>query len=512
MYLCSKKGFRFSKATSIILALLYITTPKLAGYLEAGHVGLINSMAWIPFVIFATIKLSEKPKLINSIFLALSLSLLFYSHLPTFLIIAVSSGIFLLLKKKLAYYLLAGILTFGLTAVSLLPQMEWQKASTRYLLLKDKDVYPKWQSVFEMPKIALIPWIDGVKSMQKIDSEKWISIGFIPFLLAVYGFLKVKRKTKMALLISAIPILLVVLNNASPIYPILLKQNWYLLLRVSTRFWILIILILIYLSGIAIENLSKQKKYKLIVYIVSFFAVIESIILGFVYLHKPVKYNQNLAPIGVYEYLASDKSLFRVFCLTRCLSQKTSSVYGLQLLDGYNTVQQKNFNQQAWQLTGIYWNYYTLSIPPIGAYTFSQLKPDAKSLGEYNVKYLISPYSLSDKYFKLVKKIDGFFIFENESFIPRIYEIYKPNYIKVYIDEKQKQLVISEVYSSGWKAYLNGKEEVLVQETPNALRAVDIKPDTKFVDFKYNPDNYKLGKIIGLTTLLFLTIYVFKEK
>ena len=348
--------------------------------------------------------------------------------------------------------------------------------------------------------------------MQKIDSEKWISIGFIPFLLAVYGFLKVKRKTKMALLISAIPILLVVLNNASPIYPILLKQNWYLLLRVSTRFWILIILILIYLSGIAIENLFKQKKYKLIVYIVSFFAVIESIILGFVYLHKPVKYNQNLAPIGVYEYLASDKSLFRVFCLTRCLSQKTSSVYGLQLLDGYNTVQQKNFNQQAWQLTGSYWNYYTLSIPPFGSYLSNQLKPDAKSLGEYNVKYIISPYTLSNKYFSLVKKIDGFFIFENESFIPRIYEIYKPNYIKVYIDEKQKQLVISEVYSSGWKAYLNGKEEVLVQETPNALRAVDIKPDTKFVDFKYNPDNYKLGKIIGLTTLLFLTIYVFKEK
>ena len=254
MYLCSNKGFRFSKTTSIILALFYITTPKLAGYLEAGHVGLINSMAWIPFVLYATIKLSEKPKLINSIFLALSLSLLFYSHLPTFLIIAVSSGIFLLLKKKLAYFLLAGILTFGLTAVSLLPQMEWQKASTRYLLLKDKDVYPKWQSVFEMPKIALIPWIDGVKSLQKIDSEKWISIGFIPFLLAVYGFLKVKRKTKMALLIFTIPIFLIILNNASPIYPILLKQNWYLLLRVSTRFWILILLATIYLSGLALNK------------------------------------------------------------------------------------------------------------------------------------------------------------------------------------------------------------------------------------------------------------------
>lgn len=512
MYLCSSKGFRFSKTTSIILSLLYITTPKLVGYLEAGHVGLINSMAWIPFVLYATIKLSEKAKLVNSVFLALSLSLLFYSHLPTFLIIAVSSGIFLLLKKKLAYFLVAVILTFGLTAISILPQIEWQKNSTRYLLLKDKDVYPKWQSVFEIPKLALIPWIDGINSLQNIDSEKWISIGLIPFLLASYGFLKVKRKTKIILSILATLILAITLNNASPLYPILLKQNWYLLLRVSTRFWIFIILILIYLSGVAIENLSKQKKYKLIVYIASFFAIIESIVLGFAYLHKPVKNNQNLAPLGVYEYLASDKSLFRVFCLTRCLSQKTSSVYNLQLLDGYNTVQQKNFNQQAWQLMGAYWNYYTLSIPPIGSYTFDQLRPDAKSLGEYNVKYIISPYPLSDKYFNLVKKMDGFLIFENRLLIPRIYEIYKPNYIKANVEGIQKQLIISEVYSPGWKAYLNGKEEVAVQETPNTLRAVDIKPDTEFVDINYDPSSYKTGKYITILSLLFLIGYAIYKK
>lgn len=522
MYLCSKKGFRFSKTTSIVLALLYVTTPKLAGYLEAGHIGLTNGMAWIPFILYATIKLSEKLDVKRSTFLALGLSLLFYSHLPTFLIITVSVCIFLLIKsylnnkrsfKKTIVYLAAtGILTFGLVAISLLPQLEWQKASTRYLLLKDKDVYPKWQSIFEIPKLVLIPWIDGKKSLEKIDSEKWISVGLIPFLLASYGFLKVKRRTKVILSILTVLILALILNNASPLYPILLKQNWFLLLRVSTRFWILITLMFIYLSGIAIENLLKQKKYNLAAYFICFFAIVESIILGLSYFHKPVNTKQNLAPVGVYEYLASDKSLFRVFCLTRCLSQNISSQYNLELLDGYNTVQQKNFNQQAWQLMGAYWNYYTLSVPPIGSYTFSQLKPDAKSLGEYNVKYIISPYPLPDNNLKLAKKIDNFFIFENKLFIPRIYEIYKPNYIKVNVEGIQKQLIISEVYSPGWKAYLNGKEEVVVQETPNALRAVDIQPDTKFIDFKYSPSNYKTGKYITILSILFLVGYAISSK
>jgi len=526
IYFCSNHGYRFSKTSSIILALLYITTPKLAGYLEAGHVGLINSMAWVPFILYATIKLSNKPSLKHSIILALSLSLLFYSHLPTFLIIAISSGAFLIiksllntkapLKKLLAYFLIAGAFSFGLVAISLLPQIEWQKNSTRYLLLRDKDVYPKWQSVFEIPKNVLIPWIDGAGSMQKIDSEKWISIGIIPFLLAFYGFLKVKRKIKMLLLTSTISIFLVVSNNASPIYPILLKQNWYLLLRVSTRFWILIILMVFYLVGISYENMLKSKS-QIILYITLFLAVAESLFLSWSYLSKPINNNAAYAPKEIYEYLSRDKSLFRVFCLTRCLSQQTAAIYNLQLMDGYNTIQQKNYYQQAWQLTGTYWNYYTLSIPPVGSYTFSQLRPDAKSLGEYNVKYIISPYQLKDKNFILKRKIENYYVYENKLLQPRANTpiiFYSPNKIRIDTSSfRENQVILAEVYSTGWKAYLDGSKEVPVLETPVALRAIDITPNTKYINLIYKPTGYKIGLYITLTTILLLAGYgIYKWK
>ncbi|MDP3994220.1 MAG: hypothetical protein Q8P91_00100 [bacterium] len=520
MYLCSIGGFRFSKKTGLILALLYITTPKLAGYLEAGHVGLINSMAWIPIALYAAIKLSENPKLKHSIILAISLSLIFYSHLPTFLIATVSAGAFIVvkswlknkqtLKQSLIYLFVAGVLTFGLTAASLLPQLEFQKESTRYLLLSNKDVYPKWNTPLETVTNAVVPWKNGVENLQNINSEKWIALGVIPTLLSLLGFMALRKKSKIIVFSVSIALFLLILNNSSPVYSLLLSQKWYLLLRVSTRFWTVIIILSLYLTGVALEKV----KFRYL-YLIAIFGIVESFALGFLFMDKPINVNPNMANESVYEYLSKDKSLFRVYCTTRCLSQKESAIYNLELLDGYNTIQQKNFNQQAWQLTGSYWNYYTLSIPPIGIYTFEKPQPDAKSLGEYNVKYLISPYPLSDESLTMVKKIDNFFIYENGVFTPRTYKKYEANSIKVNVANTQKQLIIPEVYSPGWKAYLypskpegrsgvNDTKEVPVQETPNALRAVDVTSSTEYVDFKYQPKSYKVGIIITAITIILL--------
>lgn len=506
MYLCSRGGFRFSKITSIFLALVYLATPRFAAFLEAGHVGLINSIAWLPFILLATLKIAQKPNLKYTIILGLSLALLYYSHLPTFLVVTVFVTIFLLRKRTILSLCVAGIVTFGLTAISLLPQIEWQKYSTRYLLLKDQDVYPKWTSVLEPVKNALIPWSKGLSSLQQINTEKWLAIGLIPAFLAFWGFLKLKTRLKLYFAGAALVIFLIVLNNASPVYPILLKQNWYLLLRVSTRFWILIILAVLYLCGLAIEK-TKLK----FIYLLMALGILEAITLSWLYLNEPIGKDENLAPKSVYEFLSADLSRFRVFCLTRCLSQKEASIYRLELLDGYNTIQQKNFFQAAWQLTGAYWNYYTLSIPPLGALT-EKLKPDAKALGKYNVKYLISPYPLADKNFALKTKVEKFFIYENKLLEPRAnapVTTYTPNFIQIDTrDFKGKQIILSEVYSPGWKAYLNGNKEITVQETPDGLRAVDIvEPDINFVDFKYEPKSYLPAKLITLTTILILISY-----
>ncbi|MFA5770882.1 MAG: hypothetical protein WC894_05315 [Patescibacteria group bacterium] len=509
-YLLAKTGLKFSHKASLVCTFIYITSPKLASYLIAGHVGLINSLTYLPFVILATIKIAEKPKFSWSVLLAGSLAGLFFTHTLIFLIYTVLASLLFLflnpIKKAWIFFIVGAVITFGLTAITLLPQLEWQSQTSRNLLITDKDTYPKWVSKIELLKYIFLPELE-LKNLQNIDTEKWIAVGLLPTILSLIGFYYLNRKLKITTILIGIFVFLLIYNNASPVYFFLHDQDWFNLIRVSTRFWMLIIPLIAVLSAYAFEKLSQKTN---LFYIFILLAVIESISYSWAYYKKPIE-KRATASQEVYQYLASDKDIFRVFCTTRCLSQKESSIYGLELMDGYGTLSQTNFLKRSWQLTQNYWNYYSLAIPPIGIYTLEQIQPKALDLGTYNVKYIISPHVLKDKNFQLVNTIDNFLIYKNKLLVPRVYEIYKPNYIKVFTTTNQKNLIISEVFSAGWKAYLNGNEEVAVQETPNSLMLVDLKENIKFVDFKYEPTSFKIGKTLTVLTIITLFILSFAK-
>lgn len=535
VYLLTKRVFNFSKNASLFTVALYIFTPIHAGYIEAGHYGLIGSSAYLPFLLLAVIKQSKEFKAKWILLWAISLAGLFFTHSINFaLATVVSILIFIYLSfKRLSSHVLLGIfgtlsvvviLTFGLTAVTLLPQLEWLPSTTRSLLLNDRDVYPKWEGKKEFLATVFAPWVQDKNKIWETDTEKWIALGIFPTLLALYGLSKTPKRITFGALVLITTVLLVSLNNISPLYPLLLKFNWYVFMRVATRVWFIPILALAILAGLGFDSILKKNKP--LGYIIAFFALAETLALSWLWLEKPPNDQSNFVPEKVYQYLASDKDRFRVFCVTRCLSQKKASQYNLELAEGYNTLQQKNYFKHSWQLMGGYWNYYTLAIPPIGVYHFEKLQPDARSLGEFNVKYIISPYRLIDKNFVLVKQIENSLIYKNKQVLPRSYFWtedlkpasearviqYTPNFIRVDTNQnKTTRLVIAEVYSPGWKAYLNGKEEVRVQEKPNTLRLVDIKPDTRFVDFKYEPDSFKIGLLITAGTLIFLISWLIKN-
>jgi len=529
MYLLSRYGFKFSRNTSIFTALLYLTTPKIAGYLEAGHYGLVCFMAWIPIVLLSLIKITEESNVKWSILFAISLAGCFFTHSLSFGIAAIASAIFFVYKffenkfnyKHFLYFFLGAVLTFGLIAISFLPQITWQKETTRHLLLQKPDVYPKWNSILEPLKEIVFPY----KNIYSIDSEKWITFGLIPLAFAFLGFLKLKKEKKFYLILLLLPILLITLNNASPIYSLLIKQDWYKLLRVTTRFWFISILIVTYLSGYFVEKIGKGKfKFSLLT-IFALLAIIESIGLSWTYFKRPIN-NPQFAPKEVYGFLSKDKDRFRVFCLTRCLSQKESAIYNLELLDGYSTLQQNNFYKQSWQFVQSYWDYYSLSFPPMGLYLFEEIKPHAESLGSYNVKYVISPYTVNDSNFKFIKKIDRYYIYSNNQFLPRAYllnekdnskreleiSIYKPNHIQLKIINNNGKIILSEPFSKGWKGILNEKEQVNISETTDGLMSLNNKNDYSLIDLHYSPDLSNTGLKITLLCFIAIVIYITKEK
>lgn len=529
-YWAARYALGLTKSGSIFVGTLFLLTPRLAGYLEAGHFGLIEATAWLPFVFLATVRLVRKPTVAWAILLAVSLAGIFYTHTVTFVIAAISAPIvwgatFLLYRRKnrqaksIIFFSIGTILTFGLVAITLLPQLEWAPHTTRFLLLQDRDVYPKWTSLREFLQAVVFPWH---LLSSTLDPEKWLALGLTTPLLALYGWMHLSNKTiKLFLVLVLVTTSLIALNNSSPFYKFLLSQDWYVLSRVATRVWFIPTLILVGLAGFAFDRITKTVGRRTALLVASL-AIAETVILFWSYFISAKPQIPNLASPGVYEFLKNQEGKFRVFCVNRCLSQKEAAKAGIELVEGYNTLQQMNYYKHSWQLMGGYWNYYTLALPPIGAYKFEKLQPDAKSLGEFNTKYVISPYELADKNFILERRLGQYLVYKNAVFQTQAYfwsdqqkpgksakiVAYSPNRISVDTTNKDaSRLVLSEVWSPGWKAYLDGKTQAIVQETPNSLRLIDLKPETQFVDFVYEPPGFKAGRAITFTTLIVLVGY-----
>ena len=523
IYLLSRRGFSFNSFASLFTSITYILWPKVIGFTEAGHFGLIVSTAWIPFVILSVIKISQSPSFKWSVLFAISLTFIFFNHIIIFAFATIASFLIFLFKfypfknysRKSTFFLFVSLLlTFGLSAITLLPQLTWLPTTTRSLLLQHPDVYPKWNSFFEFFINFLFPW---QQQINHINSEKWIFTGSLITFLAVIGFLYIDKKLKIIIVLYSSILLFISLNNLSPIYSLLISQDWYILVRVSTRVFFIIQITMIILAGFVINQLSSKKilsNFFLVTIIL--ISSLELLLIDWTRLSKPIEKTDQVSE-EVYQYLNQDKQKFRVFCLTRCIPQKQAAIHNLELVEGYGTLQQKNYYDQFIQLSQVYWNGYTLSLPPFEIYKTRQLQPFTPELSDYNVKYIISPYNLKDQNLILKKKIENYLIYENINVKSRAFFsdgseahllIHTPNFIRVAIDKHPSlEFTLSEVWNPGWKANLNGVDETTISEPKNKLRNVKIKEDTKFVDFKYEPKSFIVGKLITITTI-FIIMFV----
>ena len=527
VYLAARYGLKFSEKASIFAGVLYILIPKASGYIEAGHFGLAGSLAWVPFVLLGVIQLTRELKVKWAILLAISLANLFFTHTVNFLVILFSSLVIFLITlftnhtkkvflKAIFLFTLAGILTVGLTAITLLPQLEWLPTTTRSLLLNDRAVYPQWTGVFEFLQNIFLPLLRGSEKLWSIDTEKWLAIGITPTLLSTLGFLQLKNKLKFFIFISFVTVSLIALNNASPLRSFLLSQDLYVFARVSTRVWVIPTTLVVFLAAFGFDKMCRSS-YRNWAYTLVTAIIIESLTLSWFRLMKPVPVQTQFVNEEVHHFLAADKDHFRVFCVTRCLSQKKAAIYNLELIEGYNTLQQKNYFDEFIQLSQVYWDKYTLPLPPFEIYKHRQIQPFTPELADYNVRYVISPHKLTDKNLVLKRQVDNYLIYEKIILKKRAFfsngaeapiTIYSPNFIQVNTNgHPSLEFTLSEVWSPGWKVYLNGKEETVILEPKNKLRNVKIKEDTKFVDFKYQPDSFIWGSLVTILSLSFIILF-----
>lgn len=405
MYLVSRKIFAFSKRTSLLTAFLFILSPIFFSYLEAGHWGLAIAWNWLPYFFLSGYQLATSPNKKVILLFVISASSLYFNHILTATIAAIPIGLFWIYKKRISYPLSACILSVIAISPALYFQLSWQGETTRNLLILGPETFPIWRGK-----------MDFIKSLFVFnpETEKAITFGTIPSILAFVGFLKLKARAKIFFLLLFIIVAGVVLNNVSPLISLLVKLKPYILMRVSTRIWLIAFFPLLYLFGKGINNLPKS-----LALILGALAIVNSTLIGYSYLAKPIS-ERDSVPESIYQILADDKSNFRTFCLTRCIPQKEAAIRSIRLVEGYGTLQSKDYFETMQQALGSIWNKYTLSVPPFEVYLYQTPQPNVEVLAGMGTKYVISKYTLTDPNLFEVYTSNGYTIYKNKLFDPNI--------------------------------------------------------------------------------------------
>jgi hypothetical protein len=527
-YLLGKNVWKFSKYSAVMVGILWMIAPKVAAFIEAGHLGLIASWAWIPLVLYSSVEISRGKRRWILLYVV-SNYLLLTSHVIIWGIVLcceASIALAMLIKreeklKKLAVILIANVLMIMTCSIVLIPQALWTQQTSRGILLKNPDVYPKWNSKTELVIDSLWPAQKSIKTIETIDTEKWTPLGLSLSICTIFGFLSFNKKQKLLYGIFVVGIVLIFLNNLSPIYEFLLKFSPYKIARVSTRIFFILYLVNI---GIGIKWIQSKNKTIQTIFIICM--VTESIILSWVKLSSNPPQTKPEPSEKIYAKVtaANEGDMFRIYCTTRCVPQKTAAIKKFELLEGYGTLPQQNYYQESWQLTGSYWNYYTLSVPPFGIIEFEKSQPDPYELGKYSVKYVLSPYPLQDKRFEKIDNDKHYILYSNTSWLPFIQV--KNGEVKIKQKtadsfrletnfEEDTVVNIAQVYSPGWSGKTKNKESIVINEAGDARQSITIPQGEEEIQIKYEPPGMKIGIFFSLGGILFsgiLSLYTQKDK
>lgn len=231
-------------------------------------------------------------------------------------------------------------------------------------------------------------------------------------------------------------------------------------------------------------------------------------------------YNKDLS------FIKSDVTRFRVYSQPAIPANITSD-NKIESLSGYDPLYLKSYRDFIWKIGPHVDSPYESSITITSITNTTNLKL-------LNVKYVLSKTPIKKADLKEVFK-GNYFIYILKGYLPRAYltfnkspnyvlgeklqevsiKDYQPNLISLSFNTKNRGfLVLSELIYPGWKVYDN-KTQIQIVSSNKIFRAVRIEAGHHEVVFKYEPDSYRIGKIITVATIviiIFILFYIYKRE
>ena len=447
------------KKAAFISALVFMFNGFMHVFVLRGNIMVLEGYSLIPLILLFTIKaLKQKNFLMNSIIAGLFVALIIFVGGVIFLpyiaiLIAAYSVIYLIDKNftaKLIKLAIVGIIIlavgFGISAIKLLPGLEFMKFSNRGLGVP-------YQEYLGEP-VKLKDFVFSFVTNEFGKGSISAAVGIAGFLLMLLGFYRYKSRT---IIFSAIVLLMAFfLSTESFITKFLYNVPFFNQTRHIERAVVLFAFAASILAGFGFLNLqSFMKKFQKIGKKTVFAGVVLLLLFELVLMQSFPQSAKVMQPkeIPILSYMSKDQSLFRT------INIGLSTLIGAT---GYNYYAQYGISEIKGG-SGIWFNDYLTYL------SVAQNAP-AKLWGVLNNKYVVIDKKTEIGELKLVDRFEpckecpiweafGPYLYENKLFLPRFYTV--PNGILVVGNNELVQQLAYGLMLQNW----NPNSTVLVQGT-----------------------------------------------
>jgi hypothetical protein len=126
------------------------------------------------------------------------------------------------------------------------------------------------------------------------------------------------------------------------------------------------------------------------------------------------------------EWLSAQPGHFRVYSPSYSIPQHVAELYGLELADGVDPVQLRDYADYLTRAAGLEPQGYSVTLPPFqeGSDISTALKdvvPDTEMLGLLGVRYVATAFPIADASLQPVGQFDGVYVYHNEKAQPVAY-------------------------------------------------------------------------------------------
>jgi hypothetical protein len=588
MYLFLRQQ-RLGIAAALFGGLAFGLMPKLFAHYGAGHLTLMYALPWTPWLLFST-KLDNKYQPLLS---AMILALIFLADVRwavyagiiwlAWLVVQTDYQISTNMRLKIRYIFIFISLAVLLSACLAIPMLEYSSLSTRADLTGEENfqyslTFPGLLGIFYPP-------------LQGSTQESILYYSAVVFLLSLLAlfWIRINRHVQFWSVVALTALIFSLGSNLPFLVPISYLPVFNLL-RVPTRTLFLLGVALAALAAISLDHakIIQTKPYRrlanllttgisafvgfLTIFILAFIvpndispfiwgllAVLATVLVLGLWVNSKISYN--ILVIGIFSllildaglagqttvsyrskesvwsedeaialYLARDPDQFRVYSPSFSLLQHVAGSHDLELVEGVDPLQLREYVSFMKSATGIPWEGYRVIVPGIapGEGEKGVYKPDPEKLGLLNVKYILTDYNLPDiEGLSLIEKVNDTRIYENHKVRPRAWSIatepggapteypaerirLSPNQITL-TARGPGQLFLSEIAYPGWQATIDG-EDIEIHTADGILRSVDLHNIHQQVVFEFRPVSFYLGLIISFTAWIMVLIFLFKSR